>query len=66
MVKIQLNLSEDEDRLVEVYKVVNGLKSKEEAIKKMIRFFEVRITPKNVDKNDIFYKNALKFDSKGD
>lgn len=66
MVKIQLNLSEDEDSLVEVYKVVNGLKSKEDAIKRMVRFFRVRITPKNVDKNDAFYKNALKFDSKGD
>jgi len=66
MVKIQLNLSEQEDRLVEVYKVVNGLKSKEDAIKRMVRFFRVNITPKNVDKNDIFYKNALKFDSKGE
>jgi hypothetical protein len=66
MVKIQLDLSEQEDRLVELYKVVNGMKSKEDAIKAMIRFFRVNITPKNVDKNDVFYKNALKFDSKGD
>lgn len=61
MVKIQVDLSEQEDRIVEIYKLVNNLKSKEEAIKSMVRFFKVKITPQKVDKDEEFYKQALKF-----
>jgi len=61
MVKIQIDLSEMEDKIVEVYKVVNGLKTKEEAIKGMIRFFKVKIVPQRMDKDEEFYKQALKF-----
>jgi len=61
MVKILVDLSEQEDKLVEVYKVVNGLKTKQEAIKKMVRYFEVKITPKNINKKEEYYKKSVKF-----
>ena len=54
MVKIQLELSENEDRLVEMYKLSNKLKTKSEAIKKMVRYFEVEIKPKNIHEKDYF------------
>lgn len=54
MVKIQLDLSEQEDRLVELYKLSNKLKTKQEAIKKMIRYFEVEIKPKNITDKEYF------------
>lgn len=54
MVKIQLELSEEENSIVEVYKSVNKLKTKQEAIKGMIKHFEVSIKPKNVDQKDYF------------
>ena len=59
--KIQIDLSEAEDKIVEVYKLVHNLKTKEEAIKQMIRFFKVKIVPKNVSKDEKYYKKALKF-----
>ncbi len=61
MVKIQIELSELEDKTVEVYKLVNNLKTKEEAIKKIIRYFKVKIVPENLDKKEEFYKKALNF-----
>ena len=61
MVKILVNLSEEEDKVVEVYKLVNKLKTKQDAIKDMVRYFEVNITPKNINKNEEYYKKALKF-----
>jgi hypothetical protein len=61
MVKILVNLSEEEDKIVEVFKVVNKLKTKQEAIKNMVTHFEVDIKPKNLNKNDKYYKEALKF-----
>ena len=54
MVKIQIDLSPDEDSIVEVYKSVNKLKTKQEAIKAMIKHFEVSIKPKNVNQKDYF------------
>jgi len=54
MVKIQIDLSEDEDRFVEIFKLSNRLKTKQEAIKKMITHFNVEVKPKNVDKKDYF------------
>jgi len=54
MVKIQLDLSEDEDRIVEVYKLTKRLKTKQEAIKAMIQYFEVSIKPKNVQEKEYF------------
>jgi len=54
MVKIQIDLSDEEDKLVEIYKLVNDLKTKQEAIKKMISYFNVDITPKNIQKKEYF------------
>jgi hypothetical protein len=54
MVKIQLDLSKEEDRLVEIYKLLNNYKTKSEAIKQMIRHFSVDIKPKNIKKKDYF------------
>lgn len=54
MVKIQVDLSEEEDRIVEVYKLSNKLKTKQDAIKCMIKYFEVVIKPKNVVGKDYF------------
>ena len=61
MVKILIDLSDKEDKIVEVYKIVNKLKTKQEAIKEMIRYFEVNITPKNLKKYEEYYQKALKF-----
>ena len=61
MVKIQIDLSRDEDKIVEVYKLVHDLKTKQEAIKQMIQYFEVDITPKKMSKQEKYYKKALKF-----
>ncbi|MBU2541716.1 MAG: DUF2683 family protein [Candidatus Omnitrophica bacterium] len=61
MVKILVELSAEEDKIVEVYKIVNKLKTKQDAIKDMVRYFEVNITPKKLNKNEEYYKKALKF-----
>ena len=54
MVKLQLELSEKENSIIEVYKSVNKLKTKQETIKSMIQYFEVSIKPKNVQKKEYF------------
>jgi hypothetical protein len=54
MVKIQLDLSKEEDRLVELYKLLNNYNTKSEAIKQMIRHFEVEIKPKNIKEKDYY------------
>ncbi len=54
MVKMLLELSDNEDKIVEVYKVVKGMNSKQDAIKEMIRYFEVEIKPKNVKEKDYY------------
>jgi len=54
MVKIQLDLSNDEDKIVEVYKLVNNLNTKQEAIKQMIGYFSVDIKPKNIREKEYF------------
>jgi hypothetical protein len=54
MAKIQMDLSKEEDRIVEVYKLVHDLKSKQEAIKQMIGYFEAEIKPKKLNKRDYF------------
>lgn len=61
MVKILVDLSEKEDKIVEIYKLVNSLKTKQEAIKRIVRFFEVKITPKNLNEKEAYYKKATKF-----
>ena len=37
------------------------MKTKQEAIKHMIKYFEVNITPKNIKKHEEYYKRSLKF-----
>lgn len=59
MTKIQINLDEEEDRIVEIYKLVQNLKTKEEAIKKMVRYFKAEIKPKYMEESE--YKKAIKF-----
>lgn len=61
MVKILVDLSKDEDKIVEIYKLVNNLKTKQEAIKNMVKYFEVSVKPKNLKKDEDYYKKALKF-----
>jgi hypothetical protein len=54
MAKIQINLSDEEDKIVEIYKLVHDLNTKEEAIKQMVRYFEAEIKPKKLTKKDYF------------
>jgi hypothetical protein len=54
MAKIQIDLSKEENKIVEIYKLVHGLKTKQEAIKQMIRYFEADIRPKKLDEKDYF------------
>jgi len=54
MVKILINLSDEEDKIVEIYKLVNNLNTKSEAIKKMVRFFEADIKPKLLKEKEYF------------
>ncbi|MBS3123256.1 DUF2683 family protein [Candidatus Woesearchaeota archaeon] len=54
MTKIQIDLSEQEDKVVEIYKLVKNLKTKQDAIKQMILFFEAEIKPKNLKDKEYF------------
>ncbi len=54
MVKIQIDLSEEEDRIVEIYKLTKKLKTKQEAIKNMVKFFEAEIKPKRMNEKEYF------------
>ena len=54
MVKIQIDLDEEEDRIVEIYKLANSLKTKQEAIKKMVRYFKAEVKPTNIKEKDYF------------
>ena len=54
MVKIQIDLTKEEDKIVEIYKLTKNFKTKQDAIKSMIRFFNVEIKPKNVNQKDYF------------
>ena len=54
MTKIQIDLSKEEDKIVEVFKIINNYKTKEEAIKKMIQYFEAEVKPKNVKEKEYF------------
>ena len=54
MVKIQIDLSKEEDKTVEVYKLVNDLETKQAAIKQMVRYFKADIKPKNIKEKEYF------------
>jgi len=57
MTKIQIDLNEEEDRIVEIYKLVNKLNTKQEAIKKMVKYFEAEVKPKKLKDKDYFEVN---------
>ena len=44
MVQIQIDLDENENRIVEIFKAVNRLDDKRDAIKAMIKKFEEKYT----------------------
>ena len=54
MVKIQLDLSKEEDKIVEIYKLSNELKTKQDAVKQMIRYFKVEIKPEHLKEKDYY------------
>lgn len=54
MAKIQIDLSPEEDTIVEVYKLMHNLKSKQDAIKRMVKYFKVEIKPKNIAEKDYY------------
>ncbi|MBT3690846.1 DUF2683 family protein [Candidatus Woesearchaeota archaeon] len=54
MVKILIDLSKEEDKLVEMYKLVHDLKTKQEAIKQMVRYFKADIKPRHINEKDYF------------
>ncbi len=59
MVKIQIDLSREEDTIVEIYKLAHDLSTKELAIKKMITFFKARIEPEALRKKEYFKMQSL-------
>jgi len=54
MVKILIDLSKEEDKMVEMYKLVHELRTKQETIKQMIRYFKADIKPKHIKEKDYF------------
>jgi hypothetical protein len=54
MTKIQIDLNSEEDKTVEIYKLVHKFKTKQEAIKDMIRYFEAEVKPKNLKDKEYF------------
>jgi hypothetical protein len=54
MVKIQIDLSDEEDRIVEIFKLSNNFKTKQEAIKNMVKYFKADITPRNIKEKEYF------------
>ena len=54
MAKIQVDLSPEEDKIVEVYKLMHNLKTKQEAIKRMVKYFKVEIKPQNINEKDYY------------
>lgn len=43
MVKIQIDLTEEENKIVTLYKVLKNFETKEEAIKKIIKDFKPKL-----------------------
>ncbi len=54
MVQIQIDLSREEDTIVEIYKLAHDLQTKEKAIRMMIKFFKARIEPEKLPKKEYF------------
>ena len=54
MAKMLIELSKEEGKIVEMYKLVHELKTKQEAIKQMIKYFQADVKPKNLKEKDYF------------
>jgi hypothetical protein len=54
MVKMQIDLSPEEDTIVEIYKLAHNLRTKEQAIKAMVMFFKAKIEPERLSKKEYF------------
>lgn len=54
MPKMLIELNDDEDRFVEVYKIMKNLQTKQDAIKEMIHYFAVEIKPVNLSEREYF------------
>ena len=54
MAKIQIDLSSDENRIVEMFKISNLLKTQQDAIKRMIRHFDADVKPKRINDKEYF------------
>jgi len=52
MTKIQIDLNKDEDRIVNIYKAINNINNKEDAVKKMIKTFKSKIKSIEIIKNE--------------
>ena len=53
---MQIDLSDEENRLVEMFKISNFLKTKQEAIKRMIKHFDADVKPKKINEKEYFNK----------
>ena len=54
MTKLQIDLDETENKIVEIYKLANNLKTTQEAIKKMVRYFKAEVKPTHLKEKDYF------------
>ena len=54
MAKMLIELSKEENKIVEMYKLVHELKTKQEAVKQMIKYFQADVKPKNLKEKDYF------------
>ena len=45
--KMQIDLTDDEDRIVELHKIANRNRTKEESIKQMVQAFDADLEPRN-------------------
>lgn len=52
MTKIQIELDEEENQIVELQKILHKFKTKEETIKKIIRFFKSDIVFEKAELNN--------------
>ena len=54
LAKIQVELSSEENRIVEMFKISNFLHTKQDAIKRMIKHFDADVKPKKINDKEYF------------
>jgi len=54
LAKIQIDLSGEENRIVEMFKISNFLHTKQDAIKRMIKHFDADVKPKKINDKAYF------------